>query len=104
MRRGIICRPVCCRTGGRGIICRSFGRLTIVLFRCAQASGLEIPGFWPGLFVGAMDGQDMAKLVTAMPEGGGGGGGGGGDAPAAAAPAAGMSSWCCMFRPVRFTL
>ena len=55
-----------------------------------QASGVEVASFWPKLFVGAMKGEDMNKLICSLPEGaGGGGGGGGGAAPAAAAPAAG---------------
>jgi len=51
-----------------------------------QAAGLseKVASFWPKLFVGAMKGQDMNKLVCSLPQGGGGGGGGG----AAAAPAA----------------
>lgn len=48
-----------------------------------QASGVEVASFWPKLFVGAMKGEDMNKLVCSLPEGAGGGGSG------VAAPAAG---------------
>jgi hypothetical protein len=57
----------------------------------AQASGVQVASFWPGLFVSAMQGQDMAKLVCSLPDGGSGGGGGGGGDAAPAAAAAGKA-------------
>ena len=53
-----------------------------------QSAGVEVASFWPKLFVGAMKGEDMNKLICSLPTTGGGGGGGGGGGAAAAAPAA----------------
>ena len=52
------------------------------------ASGVEVPSFWPKLFVSAMKSEDMTKLCCSLPDGGAGGDApAGGAAPAAAAPA-----------------
>jgi ribosomal protein L12E/L44/L45/RPP1/RPP2 len=56
---------------------------------CAQASGVEVASFWPKLFVGAMKGEDMNKLICSLPTSGGGGGG---DAAPAAAAAGGAAA------------
>ena len=52
---------------------------------------MQVASFWPGLFVSAMQGQDMGKLVCSLPDGGSGGGGGGGGDAAPAAAAAGKA-------------
>jgi hypothetical protein len=52
---------------------------------------VQVASFWPGLFVSAMQGQDMGKLVCSLPDGGSGGGGGGGGDAAPAAAAAGKA-------------
>lgn len=52
---------------------------------------MQVASFWPGLFVSAMQGQDMNKLVCSLPDGGADAGGGGGGAAAPAAAAAGKA-------------
>ena len=46
-----------------------------------KASGNEVESYWPGLFAKALEGQDIAKLLTAI-----------GSAGPAAAPAAGAAA------------
>merc|ERR1719446_1460436 len=60
------------------------------LSKLIEASGVEVASFWPKLFVGAMKGEDMNKLICSLPTSGGGGGGDAAPAAAAAgaAPAA----------------
>mmetsp|Transcript_2693 Transcript_2693/g.5465 ORF Transcript_2693/g.5465 Transcript_2693/m.5465 type:complete len:117 (-) Transcript_2693:52-402(-) len=52
-----------------------------------KEAGVEVEGFWPGLFCSTLKKQDINKLLTTISSGGGGGGGGGGGD--AAAPAGG---------------
>lgn len=51
-----------------------------------KASGNKVEPYWPGLFAKALDGQDIAKLLTsvgsAAPAGGSAPASGGGAAPA----------------------
>ena len=54
-----------------------------------QSAGVEVASFWPKLFVGAMKGEDMNKLICSLPTSGGGGGG---DAAPAAAAAGGAAA------------
>ncbi|XP_066266482.1 large ribosomal subunit protein P1-like isoform X3 [Branchiostoma lanceolatum] len=46
-----------------------------------KAANVDVEPFWPGLFAKALEGSDIAALLSAV----GSGGGGGGAAPAAAA-------------------
>merc|ERR1711907_890097 len=48
-----------------------------------KAANVECESYWPGLFVRALNGQDLDKVICTPALGGGGGG-----APGAAAPAA----------------
>merc|ERR1719488_432011 len=48
-----------------------------------KAANIECESYWPGLFVRALNGQDLDKVICTPALGGGGGG-----APGAAAPAA----------------
>merc|ERR1712139_602066 len=57
-----------------------------------DAAGVEYDSYWPGLFVKALNNQDLDKIIC-QPSGGGGGGGGvaassGGDGAAADGAAA----------------
>ena len=57
-----------------------------------QEAGLEVPGFWPKLFVSAIADSNINELmmnVVATSPGGGAAAGGAAPAAAAAAPAAG---------------
>jgi ribosomal protein L12E/L44/L45/RPP1/RPP2 len=50
-----------------------------------DAAGVEVPGYWPGIFAKGVEGK-IDDFICSV--GGGGGGGGGGDAAAADAGAA----------------
>ena len=53
-----------------------------------KASGNEVEPYWPGLFAKALEGQDIAALLTNVGSGSAGGAAAGGDAGAGdAAPA-----------------
>eukprot|EP00960_Hanusia_phi_P063800 765576-Hanusia_phi.AAC.10 len=70
--------------------------------KLTEEAGLEVPGFWPKLFVNAIAGSNINELMMNVVATAPGGGAGGGAAPAAAAaPAGGAGKAPGEFRPPR---